>query len=54
MKHNTEEELENMIREDERARCYNQVRLSIAQSEAPVEPILNKLAPYMKPWSVEE
>lgn len=55
VKHNTEEELEEMIREDERARLYNQVRLSIAQGEAPpVEPTLNKLAPDVKPWSVEK
>ena len=54
VKYNTEEELEKMIREDERARFYNQVRLSIVQGEASVEPTLNKLAPDVKPWSVED
>lgn len=54
VKHNTEEELAKMIKEDEGARFYNQVRLSIAQGEAPVEPTLNKLAPDVKPWTVEE
>ena len=54
VKHNTEEELEKMIEEDAGARFYNQVRLSIAQGEAPVQPTLNKLAPDVKPWTVEE
>ena len=58
VKHNTEEELEKMIQKDEWAKFganfYNQVRLSIAQGEALVEPTLNKLAPDVKPWTFEE
>lgn len=54
VKHNSREELKKMIMEDEGARFYNQVRLSIAQGEAFVEPTLNKLALDIKPWTVEE
>lgn len=53
-KETPEEELKKMIREDEGAKFYNQVRLSIAQVGAPVEPTLNKLAPEIKPWTVEQ
>lgn len=30
------------------------MRLSIAQGGVPVEPTLNKLAPEIKPWTVEQ
>lgn len=54
VKHNSEEDLKKMIREDEGARFYNQVRLSIAQGEAAVEPTLNKVVPDVKPCTTEE
>ncbi|KAF6220518.1 hypothetical protein HO133_002951 [Letharia lupina] len=54
VKESNKEELKEMIREDEGARFYNQARLSIAQGDAKVEPTLNKLAPDVKPWTVEE
>ena len=54
VKRNSEEELKTLIKEVEGARFYNQVRLSIAQGKAQVKPTLNKLAPDIKPWTVEE
>ena len=54
VKESNKEELKEMIREDEGARFYNQARLSIAQGDAKVEPTLNKLAPDVKPWIIEE
>ena len=54
VKENSEEELKKMIKEDEGAAFYNQVRLSIARGGMQVEPTLNKLAPDVKPWTVEE
>ena len=54
VKENTEEELKKLIKEDEGAVFYNQIRLSIAQGKVQVEPTLNKLAPEVKPWTVEE
>lgn len=43
-----------MIREDEGARSYNQIRLGSAQGKLAVEPTLNKLAPDVKPWKIDE
>ncbi|CAD6581394.1 MAG: hypothetical protein ASARMPRED_000600 [Alectoria sarmentosa] len=54
VKEQSERELKKMIREDEGAKFYSQVRLSIAQGGAPVEPTFNKLAPEIKPWTVEQ
>ena len=54
VKKNTEEELKTMIQKDEGSRFYNQVRLSIAQGKMRVAPTLNKLAPQVRPWTVEE
>lgn len=54
VKNNSEEELKKLIKEDKGAVFYNQVRLSIAQGKMPVEPTLNKLAPEVRPWTVEE
>ena len=54
VKENTEEDVKKMIQEVEGARFYNQVRLSIAQGEGVVESTLNKKAPHIKPWIVEE
>lgn len=54
VKESNKEKLKEMIREDEGARFYNQAWLSIAQCDAKVEPTLNKLAPDVKPWTVEE
>ena len=44
---------ENSKKEEE-TRFYNQVRISITQGKVSVEPMLNKLAPDIKPWTVEE
>lgn len=54
VKNNSEVELKKLIKEDKGAVFYNQVRLSIAQGKMPVEPTLNKLAPEVRPWTVEE
>ena len=54
VKSNSEEELKKLIKEKNGAVFYNQVRLSIAQGKLPVEPTLNKLAPEVRPWTVEE
>ena len=54
VKENTEEELKKLIKEDEGARFYNQTRLSITQGKVEVQPTLNKLAPNITPWTVEE
>ena len=54
VKRNSEEELKKLIEEVEGARFYNQVRLSIAQGKVVVKPTLNKLAPDVKPWTVEK
>lgn len=54
VKNNSEEELKKLIKGDKGAVFYNQVRLSIAQGKMPVEPTLNKLAPKVRPWTVEE
>ena len=54
VKENSEDELKKLIEEVEGARFYNQVRLSIAQGKVQVEPTLNRLAPDVKPWTVEK
>lgn len=54
VKSNSEEELKKLIKENNGAVFYNQVRLSIAQGKILVEPTLNKLAPEVRPWTVEE
>ena len=51
---NSETELKKLITEVEGARFYNQVRLSIAQGKVQVNPTMNKLAPDVKPWTVEK
>lgn len=54
VKENSEEELQKMISEGIGSKFYNQVRLSMAQGKAHVEPTLNKLAPDVKPWTVDQ
>ena len=54
VKENSETELKKLIEEVEGARFFNQVRLSIAQGKVQIEPTLNKLAPDVKPWTVEK
>ena len=51
---NSEEELKKLIEDVEGARFYNQVRLSIVRGTMEVKPTLNKLAPNIKPWTVEK
>jgi len=54
VKQTSVEELESMIKEDEGASFYNQVRLKGAKGEGTVEPTLNKLLPHIKTWSIDE
>ena len=54
VKENSEEMLKEIIKEDAKTRFFNQVRLSIAQGKVEVQPKLNKLAPDIQPWTVEE
>ena len=54
VKENSAEKLKKMIKEDAKTRFYNQVRLSIPQGKVEVQPTLNKLAPDIKPWTVDD
>lgn len=54
MKRTSAEELEQMSRDDESKRFYNQLRRKLAAGEVAVSPTPNRLFPDIEPWSVKQ